>query len=91
VTTDDAILFVLHLFHRFVAAETCEELFTANARLIDLALNGVEVFMNASASHHQLGKLNLRIDSIRNATRLCGGVYIYANHQGCDWWLHLLW
>jgi len=52
-----------------LAAETCEELFTANAPRIDLALNGVEVFMNASGSHHQLRKLNLRIDSIRNATK----------------------
>uniref|UniRef100_A0ACD5Z8E5 Uncharacterized protein n=1 Tax=Avena sativa TaxID=4498 RepID=A0ACD5Z8E5_AVESA len=67
-----------------LAAETCEELFTANAPRIDLAFSGVEVFMNASGSHHQLRKLNLRIDSIRNATRLCGGVYMYANQQGCD-------
>ncbi|CAN6180172.1 unnamed protein product [Urochloa humidicola] len=67
-----------------LAAETCEELFTANAPRIDLALNGVEVFMNASGSHHQLRKLNLRIDSIRNATKTCGGVYLYANQQGCD-------
>lgn len=67
-----------------MAAETCEELFTANAPRIDLAFSGVEVFMNASGSHHQLRKLNLRIDSIRNATRLCGGVYMYANQQGCD-------
>ncbi|RLN33549.1 hypothetical protein C2845_PM03G25890 [Panicum miliaceum] len=67
-----------------LAAETCEELFTANAPRIDLALNGVEVFMNASGSHHQLRKLNLRIDSIRNATQTCGGVYMYANQQGCD-------
>ncbi|KAF8655132.1 hypothetical protein HU200_061269 [Digitaria exilis] len=67
-----------------LAAETCEELFTANAPRIDLALNGVEVFMNASGSHHQLRKLNLRIDSIRNATKTCGGVYMYANQQGCD-------
>ncbi|KAM0854461.1 hypothetical protein ACQ4PT_050421 [Festuca glaucescens] len=67
-----------------LAAETCEELFTVNAPRIDLAFSGVEVFMNASGSHHQLRKLNLRIDSIRNATRLCGGVYMYANQQGCD-------
>ncbi|CAL5075944.1 unnamed protein product [Urochloa decumbens] len=70
--------------HASLAAETCEELFTANAPRIDLALNGVEVFMNASGSHHQLRKLNLRIDSIRNATQTCGGVYMYANQQGCD-------
>jgi predicted amidohydrolase len=72
------------LLSRSLAAETCEELFTANAPRIDLALNGVEVFMNASGSHHQLRKLNLRIDSIRSATQTCGGVYMYANQQGCD-------
>ncbi|KAJ6820440.1 glutamine-dependent NAD(+) synthetase isoform X1 [Iris pallida] len=67
-----------------IAAETCEELFTADAPRIELALNGVEVFMNASGSHHQLRKLNLRIDAIKGATLLCGGVYMYSNHQGCD-------
>ncbi|XP_020274404.1 glutamine-dependent NAD(+) synthetase isoform X2 [Asparagus officinalis] len=67
-----------------VAAETCEELFTADAPRIELALNGVEVFMNASGSHHQLRKLNLRIDAMKSATLFCGGVYMYGNHQGCD-------
>ncbi|KAJ0977061.1 hypothetical protein J5N97_012535 [Dioscorea zingiberensis] len=67
-----------------VAAEICEELFTADPPRIGLALNGVEVFLNASGSHHQLRKLNLRIDAIKNATLFCGGVYMYSNHQGCD-------
>lgn len=74
----------IQLLDASVAAETCEELFTADAPRIALALNGVEVFMNASGSHHQLRKLNLRIDAIKNATRFCGGVYMYSNHQGCD-------
>ncbi|KAK1308409.1 hypothetical protein QJS10_CPA09g00657 [Acorus calamus] len=67
-----------------LAAETCEELFTADAPRIGLAFNGVEIFTNASGSHHQLRKLNLRMDAMKNATRFCGGVYIYSNHQGCD-------
>ncbi|KAH7681208.1 NAD(+) synthase (glutamine-hydrolyzing) protein [Dioscorea alata] len=67
-----------------VAAEICEELFTADPPRIGLALNGVEVFLNASGSHHQLRKLNVRIDAIKNATLSCGGVYMYSNHQGCD-------
>ncbi|KAJ3669271.1 hypothetical protein LUZ60_011221 [Juncus effusus] len=67
-----------------VAAETCEELFTASPPRVELALNGAEVFLNASGSHHQLRKLNLRIDCIKNATRSLGGVYLYANQQGCD-------
>ena len=40
--------------------------------------------MNASGSHHQLRKLNLRIDAMKSATLFCGGVYMYSNHQGCD-------
>ncbi|WOK99797.1 hypothetical protein Cni_G08509 [Canna indica] len=74
----------IQLLDSSVAAETCEELFTANAPRIALALNGVEIFTNASGSHHQLRKLNLRMDAIKNATRFCGGVYLYSNHQGCD-------
>ncbi|KAG8100077.1 hypothetical protein GUJ93_ZPchr0013g34787 [Zizania palustris] len=87
ITSQDTVPFgfgYIQFLDVSLAAETCEELFTANAPRIDLALNGVEVFVNASGSHHQLRKLNLRIDSMRNATLLCGGVYMYANHQGCD-------
>lgn len=50
----------------------------------ELALNGVEVFMNASGSHHQLRKLDLRLRAFIGATHTRGGVYIYSNHQGCD-------
>ncbi|KAE9451084.1 hypothetical protein C3L33_16995, partial [Rhododendron williamsianum] len=46
-----------------VAAEVCEELFTPIPPHAELALNGVEVFMNASGSHHQLRKLDLRLRS----------------------------
>ncbi|KAJ3703849.1 hypothetical protein LUZ61_007554 [Rhynchospora tenuis] len=67
-----------------VAAETCEELFTASPPRAELSHNGVEVFVNASGSHHQLRKLNVRIDAIKAATVTCGGVYMYANQQGCD-------
>lgn len=67
-----------------VAAEICEELFTPDAPHIELSLNGVEVFMNASGSHHQLRKLDLRLGVIKSSTLICGGVYMYSNHQGCD-------
>lgn len=50
------------------AAETCEELFTPRAPHIDLALAGVEIVSNGSGSHHQLRKLDVRLDLIRNAT-----------------------
>ncbi|KAL6979416.1 NAD(+) synthase (glutamine-hydrolyzing) [Sarracenia purpurea var. burkii] len=67
-----------------VAAEICEELFTPTPPHAELALNGVEVFMNASGSHHQLRKLDLRLRAFIGATHTRGGVYMYGNHQGCD-------
>ncbi|KAK0635382.1 carbon-nitrogen hydrolase [Bombardia bombarda] len=65
-------------------AETCEELFTPNAPHIDMALDGVEVFTNSSGSHFTLQKLDTRLQLIMEATRKSGGVYLYANQQGCD-------
>lgn len=67
-----------------VAAEVCEELFVPSPPHGELALNGVEVFMNASGSHHQLRKLDLRMRAFVSATHTRGGVYIYSNLQGCD-------
>ncbi|KAA8540782.1 hypothetical protein F0562_024299 [Nyssa sinensis] len=67
-----------------VAAEVCEELFTPIPPHTELALNGVEVFMNASGSHHQLRKLDVRLRAFIGATHTRGGVYMYSNHQGCD-------
>ncbi|KAI3422949.1 Glutamine-dependent NAD(+) synthetase [Psidium guajava] len=67
-----------------VAAEVCEELFTSLPPHAELALNGVEVFMNASGSHHQLRKLDVRLHAFIGATYYRGGVYMYSNHQGCD-------
>lgn len=32
----------------------------------------------------QLRKLDQRLDLMRGATRKAGGVYMYANQQGCD-------
>ncbi|KAK4104045.1 glutamine-dependent NAD(+) synthetase with GAT domain-containing protein [Parathielavia hyrcaniae] len=65
-------------------AETCEELFTPKAPHIDMALDGVEVITNSSGSHFTLRKLDTRLQLILEATRKSGGVYLYANQQGCD-------
>jgi NAD+ synthase (glutamine-hydrolysing) len=67
-----------------VASEICEELFTPDSPHIELALNGVEIILNGSGSHHSLRKLNTRFELIKNATSKAGGVYLYANQQGCD-------
>jgi NAD+ synthase (glutamine-hydrolysing) len=49
-----------------------------------MGLDGVEIFTNSSGSHHELRKLNTRVDLIKAATQKVGGIYLYANQQGCD-------
>ena len=67
-----------------LGAETCEELFTPRAPHIDMALDGVEIITNSSGSHFTLQKLDTRLQLITEATRKNGGIYLYANQQGCD-------
>lgn len=66
------------------SAETCEELFTPCAPHVPLALDGVEIIANGSGSHHELRKLDRRLALLTSATATSGGVYLYANQQGCD-------
>lgn len=49
-----------------------------------MSLDGCEIFTNSSGSHHELRKLNTRLNLITTATHMGGGVYLYANQQGCD-------
>ena len=51
---------------------------------IHMGLNGVEIFTNSSGSHHELRKLQTRTALIIESTRQVGGIYLYANQQGCD-------
>eukprot|EP01130_Rhizamoeba_saxonica_P017339 TRINITY_DN8375_c0_g1_i1.p1 TRINITY_DN8375_c0_g1~~TRINITY_DN8375_c0_g1_i1.p1 ORF type:complete len:738 (-),score=143.11 TRINITY_DN8375_c0_g1_i1:13-2226(-) len=67
-----------------LSTETCEELWTPNSPHINLGLSGVEIFANGSGSHHQLRKLDNRIELIKSATAKSGGVYLYSNQQCCD-------
>lgn len=67
-----------------IAAETCEELFTPRSPHIHLGLDGVEIITNGSGSHHELRKLQRRVSLIQSASAKGGGVYVYANQQGCD-------
>jgi NAD+ synthase (glutamine-hydrolysing) len=67
-----------------IGCESCEELWTANATHIELGLLGVDIIGNGSGSHHELRKLDVRLDLAFAATRTCGGIYCYANQRGCD-------
>lgn len=77
-------IFAVSATDTVVGFETCEELFTPQAPHIAMSLDGVEIIANGSASHHQLRKLDKRIDLVGSATAKCGGVYLYANQKGCD-------
>lgn len=52
-----------------VGVELCEELFTPASPHILMGLDGVEIFTNSSGSHHELRKLNTRVDLIKEATQ----------------------
>lgn len=67
-----------------IGTEICEEIFSVNGPHIDMVLDGVEIITNGSASHHQLRKLNTRVDYVKDATIKGGGIYMYANLRGCD-------
>lgn len=67
-----------------IGVELCEELFTPASPHTAMALEGTEILTNSSASHHELGKLSRRIELIKEATMKNGGIYLYANQQGCD-------
>ncbi|KIY45029.1 glutamine-dependent NAD(+) synthetase with GAT domain-containing protein [Fistulina hepatica ATCC 64428] len=67
-----------------IGVELCEELFTPASPHVAMGLDGVEIFTNSSGSHHELRKLHRRINLIQEATQKLGGVYLYANQQGCD-------
>lgn len=67
-----------------VGAESCEELYAPDSPHIQLALSGVEIIGNGSGSHHQLRKLNHRVDLVKSATTKSGGIYLYSNQQCCD-------
>ena len=55
-----------------------------NSPHIALALNGAEILTNGSGSHHNLRKLDRRMQLITSAMAKSGGVYMYSNQLGCD-------
>ena len=64
--------------------EICEELWSPNSPNIIGGLGGAHIFANSSGSHHELRKLKRRVELMSNASSANGGIYVYANQQGCD-------
>ncbi|XP_044895632.1 glutamine-dependent NAD(+) synthetase isoform X9 [Felis catus] len=67
-----------------IGSEICEELWTPHSPHVDMGLDGVEIFTNASGSHHVLRKAHARVDLVTMATTKNGGIYLLANQKGCD-------
>ncbi|GMI13983.1 hypothetical protein TrVE_jg7428 [Triparma verrucosa] len=67
-----------------LTSETCEELFTPSSPHITSSLSGVQIITNGSGSHHELRKLNQRLELIISCTKKCGGLYLYSNQRGND-------
>lgn len=51
-----------------LGSEICEEMFTADNPHVHMAEDGVEIFTNGSGSHHELRKLDTRLNLIQSAT-----------------------
>lgn len=76
--------YLIQTLDTILGCEVCEEMFSPLNPSSAYALNGVEIFMNGSASHHELGKLSRRIELVNSGIGKFGGVYMYSNQIGCD-------
>uniref|UniRef100_A0A3P9HSF1 Glutamine-dependent NAD(+) synthetase n=1 Tax=Oryzias latipes TaxID=8090 RepID=A0A3P9HSF1_ORYLA len=87
VTGQDTVPFgdcVLSTKDTCIGTEMCAELWNPDSPHIHMGRDGVEIFTNSSASHHELRKADQRVQLIRSATAKTGGIYLYANQRGCD-------
>ena len=62
--------------------EICEDAWVANRPGADLALRGVDLLLNPSASHFALSKTDVRHDLVLNASRNFRCAYLYVNLLG---------
>jgi NAD+ synthase (glutamine-hydrolysing) len=77
-------LLMVRLKDTLISFEICEEMWLPESVSVAHARMGAEIFLNLSASHHQLRKLDQRISIIKHITSTAGGLYAYANLHGCD-------
>ncbi len=62
--------------------EICEDAWVANRPGAALALHGVDIILNPSASHFAFGKLEVRKRFVLEGSRAFGVSYVYANLLG---------
>lgn len=77
-------IFILNFNDTRMAYEICEESWISRNPMIEAALDGAEIFVNASASDIQRGKLKRKIQMITELTQRHGGSYSYVNVKGAS-------
>jgi NAD+ synthase (glutamine-hydrolysing) len=65
-----------------IGFEICEDAWVANRPGADLALRGVDVILNPSASHFAFGKFAVRQRFVIEGSRAFGVAYLYSNLLG---------
>jgi NAD+ synthase (glutamine-hydrolysing) len=65
-----------------IGFEICEDAWVAQRRGAELALTGVDLILNPSASHFAFGKQEIRRRLVLEGSRAFGVSYIYANLLG---------
>ncbi len=65
-----------------IGFEICEDAWVANRPGVDLALRGVDIMCNPSASHFAFRKFAVRQRFVIEASRAFGVTYLYANLMG---------
>ncbi len=67
-----------------VGVEICEDAWVADRPARRLAAQGVDIILNASASHFAFGQLKTRRKIVEEGARSTNTVYIYSNLLGCE-------
>ncbi len=65
-----------------IGFEICEDAWVADRPGSDLALRGVDVILNPSASHFAFGKIDVRRRFVLEGSRAFGVSYVYSNLLG---------
>jgi NAD+ synthase (glutamine-hydrolysing) len=67
-----------------IGFEICEDAWVSRRPGAELALKGVDIILNPSASHFAFGKYDIRKDFVMEGSRAFGVAYIYTNLLGCE-------
>lgn len=67
-----------------IGFEICEDAWVSRRPGSELALKGIDIILNPSASHFAFGKYDIRKDFVLEGSRAFGVAYVYSNLMGCE-------